>query len=212
MKKFISIIFAALLVTQAGCLKDMIKDSAKDTPLNNRILLHKNPRVGDYAIFQGAQGAAQVKMKIIGRSGKLFIIRSESGFVIPGVGFKESMTIDVYATWGGFVKKGFLVVGDERTPLKVAAPGQNEYMMPVNITADQKRKFGLGNSVTVKAGNFRVSLKAFKSRKSDRDTIVVYQISPQVKFMHVAGYSFLKNGSEYEKHPALELIEQGNKR
>lgn len=212
MKKVLLILFSALLISQAGCLGSLIKSSAKDTPLNNKMLLHRNARVGDFAVFQGANGTAQVKMKIIAKTGGLYLIRTKTGYVLPGVGFRNTLTIDVYTDWRGNIKKGYLIDGSEKIPLKVAAPGQNEYRVPYRLSAAQKRKFGLDNRVTVKAGTFRVSTVAFKSREKEKDTIIIYQVNSRAKFMHVAGYSFIKNGSEYQKHPALEMIEQGNRR
>ncbi len=212
MKKVLLILFSALLISQAGCLGSLIKNSAKDTPLNNKMLLHRYARVGDYAIFRGANDTAQVKMKIVAKIGGLYQIRTKTGLVLPGIGFRNTLTIDVYTDSRGNVKKGYLIDGDEKTPLKVAAPGQNEYRLPYRLSAAQKREFDLGSTVTVRAGTFKVSTVAFKSREKDKDTIIVYQTNSRAKFMHVAGYSLIKNGSEYQKHPALEMIEQGNRR
>lgn len=212
MKKLLPVILVMALISQVSCLGSIIKNSAKDTPLNNKFLLHSNARVGDYAILQGAKGNSQIEMKIIGRSAGLFVVRSKTGYVLPGIGVRNALTIDIHVDRRGNVRKGFLIDGSEKTPLKVAKPGQNEYLQPIRLSAAQRREFDLSNRVTVKAGTYRVSTMAFKSIKDERETIVVYQNNPRVKFRHVIGYTFIKDGSQYQKNTAIELVEQGRRR
>lgn len=211
MKKiFTSLLFAALLA-QTACLGSIIKNSVKDTPLGNKFLLHSNPRVGDFAILKGAGGNSQIEMKITGRSGGLFIVRTKTGFMLPGIGMRNAVTIDVYVSRGGKVYKGFYIDGAEKTPLKVAGPGENEYMQPVRLTAAQKREFDLTYSETTGVGTFRVRPVAYKSMKNGRETYIVHMDNPRVKFRHVAGYTFSRDGSTWQKTKALELIQQGRR-
>lgn len=116
MKKLLPVILFMALLSQASCLGSIIRNSVKDTPLNNKFLLHSNARVGDYAILQGAKGSSQIEMKIIGRSAGLFVVRSKTGYVLPGLGLRNAVTIDVYVDRRGNVRQGFLIEGSEKTP------------------------------------------------------------------------------------------------
>jgi hypothetical protein len=213
MKKFLKIIFIFSLLINFSCLSSMIKSSIKDSTIGNKMLIHSNPRIGDYAIFKGAEGNSQMTLKITGKRGSNFIIRSETGINYPNVGLMGAVTLEFFVTRNGSIKKAFLIDGNEKFPLKIAKKNDKEYMNIVKLSRREIKSLDVPKTIIVPAGKFRVRPLAYKTRKDDKEYRTVYLLSKKVKFQHVASYTYYTDGNGViQKHQSMRLEKQGNKR
>jgi len=212
MKKRLLTVFILLALSQFACISMLVKSSIKDSTLNNKMLLHRGARVGDFAIYKGTNGSAQVALSITGISRGLYIVRNEIGIIIPRIGVSNTAIIDMYVDRYGNVKKGFLIDGTEKTPIKIAKNGQNEYLKNIRVTSKLRKELDIPRKITINGKTFSVQPKIFKSIKDQKETLTVYLSNARVKFLYVASYVYSKEKDEtYTKLSAFELSEQGRR-
>ncbi len=210
MKKISCAVLISAFLFGTGCLSAIIKSAVKDTPVANKIVLHSNPRVGDYALLKGGdEQQSYAKYSIVSKKGSLYVIRIETGVIIPGIGEMGKVTFEMNADRAGNVSSAFLVDGAERTPLKVAAPGDVSYLKPTSLTAAEKSKLEIPSRITVGAGTFNVTPLAYSQVNEGVEQKIVYLMNKSVKFGHVASYVYTIEGDDITKSKALELAEQG---
>ncbi len=211
MKKiFIPIL--ALAVIQTGCLGSLIRNSIKDTPIANKMIIHSGARVGDYAVLQGPDGKSQITMRIKRYAGSLLVIETDTSSNLFRLGMSSVAKIEIWATRSGSIRRGYLIDGTERIPLKIAKYGQNGYLKKIRLSYSLKKKLGITNKIKVPAGTYYIKATAFKSTKDTRDQISVYMTSRRVKFLQVATYVFLKDpDGEYQRVSSMELVKQGRR-
>jgi len=213
MKKFKILVLVSLLFLNTSCINSLIRSSVKDSTIGNKMPLHSNPRVGDFAVLKGSDGNAQMTLKIVSKKGAYFVIRTNTGVTFPGAGYINNLTIEMYVNKRGNIKRAYLIDGKDRTMLKIAKKGENEYMKPVRLTRSEKNNMNIPNRLTVPAGTFRVSSNAYKTINNERDQRIVYLTNRNVKFMQVASYSYSVNDNgDYDKYQGFELVSQGNRR
>lgn len=209
MKKVL-IVVSVIAVLFSGCISALVKSSIKDTPLGNKIVIHRNARVGDFAVLQGQHGKSQMTLKVKRYAGALLVVESDTATNPFGLGMKSVAKIEMWVTRGGIVKKGYLVDGKERTQLKIARYGQNEYVKKIPITYALRKKFGIKNRITVPAGTFYVRPVLYRMVKDSKESYSVYMTSNRVKFNQVAAYMYSKNSEgKYQKYSAFELSKHG---
>ncbi len=212
MKKILLPLLFIALLGSTSCLSTIVSQAAKSSKVNNKMVLHSNPRVGDYAILKGSAGNTQMKLEIVKISHGLYVVRSETGVGMTGVGFMASLVVELHVTRSGIVKKAFVVEGTQYTPIQIARKGDPEYMTVVRLTSSEKRELDVPSRITVPAGTYSVSSVAFKSQKNDTEQRTVNLTSSRVKFGMVASYVYVKNSDgSFSRHQGFELAEQGRK-
>gem|GEM_PF-1648276 len=213
MRKIILLAVTGVIILSMSCLGGMIRDSIVETPINNKMMIHSYPRVGDYAEYRESNNAVYSKYSITGRSGRYFIIRLETGTLITGGIIMSKIIIEMYADRYGNIAKGYYVEGAKRTPLKVAKNGDKAYMNLIPLSYREKRQLNIPRRITVPAGTFNVRSKAFRVRSKEKNSQyekVVYLTNNRVKFGYVATYTFRKGDSGvFERQGALTLYSQG---
>jgi len=212
MKRIKILTLLIVLAMSTSCINMIIKNSVKDTPLGNKMPLHSNPRVGDYAVLKASDGHVQMTLKITSKSGANYVIKSDTGTILPGIGYMNNLTLEIHVDRRSNVKKGFLIDGSERTPLKIAKPGDPEYMSVVRLSRAEASKLDLPRKITVGAGTFPVTATAYKMNKEDGEHRIVHLTNRRVKFTQVAAYTYYKNeDGTFTRQKSLELAEQGRK-
>jgi len=211
MRKFLAISLLGLTLLTTSCISSIVSNAAKSSKVNNKMLLHSSPRVGDYAVYRGSTGSVQMTMKITGKRGGLYVITSDTGFGLSGQ-YMSTLLLELYVDRSGNVKKAYVVEGSGKTPLQIAQKGDDEYRSATRLSSSQVKAMGIPSSITVQAGTYSVKPVVYKSTKNGQDVRIVNLVNRRVKFGYVAALTYNKSGSSYEKVQSMELVEQGNKR
>lgn len=211
MRKFLLASLVLMTLMGTSCIKSIVSSAAKDSKVNNRMMLHSNPRVGDYAIFRGASSQVQMTMKIKSKRGGLYIVTSDTAFGVSGK-YMTTLLLELHVTRSGYVKKAYVVESSGKTPLQIARKGDKEYMVMTRVTGSQLRAMKIPRRVTVPAGTYSVTPVVFKSKQDGQDVRTVHLVNKRVKFGMVAAYTYNYEGGKYDKLKSMELVEQGRKR
>ncbi len=223
MRKIITLLFILSALIFTGCIGSLVKNAAKDTPIANKIEMHKWARTGDYAVYksipntQGDQtaqalaGNTQVTLKVISAAGNTVTIRHETQTSMFGAGFMNNLVFQITADKKGNVLKGYMIDSDsnEKTPLKIAKQGDQNYKMFKNMNTAELRALNIPTRITVPAGTFKVYAK--EATDTTNGTRTIYLYNPAVKFNQVATYVVYSNSETGKKEVkrVLELVQQG---
>jgi len=208
MKKFTIFLVFAVFVSATSCMKSMIKMTTSKVAMANKVLLHKNPKVGDYAVLASKQANSRTTLKVIAVSSDSVTVL----YKIEGSGTAmDEIEFEAVTDFEGNVKKVDTIdkaKNNERLPGKIAKPGDWEYMEWVKLTEEQIAAAKLPEKVIAKAGTFTYEIEGFKMTVLGMDTYMIYLVNKNVKFLQIAAYS-LSNG---RVTLISELAEQGNKK
>ncbi|MBN2041338.1 MAG: hypothetical protein JW864_14960 [Spirochaetes bacterium] len=225
MKKVTAILLLLMAVSTIGCLSSIVKNAAKDTPISNKIDIHSGAAKGDYAVLKSVKndemkndatasmmtGETTTTFKIVKKGSGHLTIRQEISTSMIGASFMNNLVFEITSDYKGNVVKGFLIDADsgERTPLKIAKQGDDNYYAAKPVSASQLKKWGIPTRIKVPAGIF--SVKGIMSKSDDSENIVVFLMNPKAKFGHVASYSVYPDPDtgEMKAYKALELVKQG---
>jgi len=125
--KFSSIILACIFVL-SGCATPYIK-VLRNHPVTNWILLHQNPKAGDYAVYETKDEDEGFRVEVIKVDKDLIHIRKSA---TKASYFESAVKNHVYNYMvrpNGKVVQAYFETLDtkERFPLKISKPGDTEY-------------------------------------------------------------------------------------
>jgi len=204
MKRIIPVLIFSIVLSTTSCMKSLVKGMTSNVPFANKVLIHKNPKVGDYAILEGS--GFQNTMKVIAVGSDSVTVRYESN--ATGI---SDLVFEAVLDFEGNVKKVDTIDkanNNERVPGTIAKPGDWAYMEWVKLTKEQIEAAKLPAKVTVKAGTFDYEIDGFKMSVMGTTTYMMYLTNKDAKFLQVASYSMMNDKVTL----AAELSESGNKK
>lgn len=222
-KKILQLTVLCILFILTSCAS-LLKNTIKDTPVENKIPLHQNPQKGDYAIYKAAPysdnpqanliaGSLTTTLEITEVSGDNVYIKES--FQSKGIAFSymDGVVFKIITDKDGNVKKAFLVDHGEEIKLKIAKEGDENYNNYKALSSEDFHKWHVPSKVKVTAGEFETTARYLRKTKSTKNAEhAVYFTNPNVKFCHVASGAIVKKNDEvFECKIVLELIEQGNR-
>lgn len=221
MKKIISLtaVLSALLLT--SCMSMIVKNTIRDTPIGNKIILHDNAKTGDYAVYraglsdedpqaQAMMGETTVNVQIVSAKGNDVHIRHATNSTGMSGMFVNNIVFEIFSDKEGNVKRGTYNDGKETIELKIAGPGDENYNEFLPLKKADRDAWNIPERITVPAGTFDVEAMYYNDKQNTDDIQAVYLGSKKAKFYHVA--TILVNKKEGNRlSTVLELVEQGNR-
>jgi hypothetical protein len=185
MTKLLSISLACLFLL-CGCATAYV-DAIKKSSAPNWILLHENPKVGDYAVYESKDKEDGFRFEVVEVEKNLIHIRRS---VTKAAYFESAAKNHVYnykVRPSGDVVQAYLEALDsnERTPLSISRSGDSEYIK------DPKSSFmDWDELIETKLGTYKVKkVLAYNTiaRSSSGSTRFNYRffLNPDVKFGYV---------------------------
>lgn len=149
-RSLLSVLFAALSLT--GCVSAdpaVVKSMTlqlmqkKDYKLPNWFPIHKNPRVGDFAEYQGIDGS-RTRAEILSQKGDLYEVANtflKSMHENPAVAKTlEDIVTSCFVTTTGYCQEAYVFDKEtgKRFPLQVAGPGDHFYVENPQLVVTEK--------------------------------------------------------------------------
>jgi len=220
-----------LLMSASVHAKKNILDVFKNTNIQNRIIIHEDIRVGDYAIFEtaSAYGTMTSRFEIVSEDQGVFCMRMSNNSSVAAAAVLNDIYYDYYVDTGGYVSKGFIVEKDkpdnklELVAAKKDEPGYVPEFDEINFESDEEvdteiKKLGKKVDddkveIETKLGKYIVSLKAYYlkglSMGREYQTLVIYFTHSVVKFQGFFILQLIEAGG-FMTAGVTELVEYGN--
>ncbi|MBN2790348.1 MAG: hypothetical protein JXR69_09180 [Candidatus Delongbacteria bacterium] len=222
MKKTILLLIMTLTLVLTSCMNMMLQSTMKNTPISNKIMLHDNIRVGDYAVYRSkidaedeqskkmaGETTVTVQITDINRSG----VNIKQTAHTTGVAaiFANTIEFDLVSDREGNIKTGFFYDGPEKIPLKIAKPGDAAYNTFGKLNKTDHKKWNIPREVTVPAGTFTVDAVYYNDKDTQEGTHSVYLGNKKVKFYNVATMLVEESADGIKSTVIMELVELGRK-
>jgi len=217
-KKIIILLFLSILVIfNVSCWKQFVKSVGTTLIYNNKILLHKNPRVGDYAIYKNYYENA---INTMTRK----IIKVENNRITMTVEQNSSddqrlndLYWEIITDPSGNVIDMYQIDKEDnsRAQLKIAKqPGEGFIKEYANTFGIAGSSIQIPGKITVPAGTFTVSTKSKFTQEKYTISEIDYLINDKVPFLEVYSYHYTKINHHTEWMPTCftyELVEYSTK-
>lgn len=96
----------------------------------NWIYLHKNPQVGDYAIYEDEKYGMGMKYEILSQNGPLFHVRGSFTKLGTADEVYRNLVWHYIVSADGLVKEGYMEVDGEKIIQKIPQKGEEAYIEP----------------------------------------------------------------------------------
>ncbi|PJZ47973.1 hypothetical protein [Leptospira saintgironsiae] len=174
--------FSFVLTTYCASLvpTGMVKGLVESAPSANWIPIHSNPKVGDFAVYQGLDGT-KTKVEIMSQKGAIFEVKNTFLETSSLLHFMKDYEEHLFIDKEGYAKEGFMIeISTSRKITKRVANEKDVGYIP------NPKSFGVKKTnltITTKAGTFKIDsiiviAKDFANGKFN----AMYFISPQAKF------------------------------
>ncbi len=211
MKKVFAIVVLGFALMTTSCISTLVSSVAKSQKVGNKMVFHKNPRIGDYAVYKGSDGKTRSTFRVVGKRHGLYVVQNDTGFEVAG-NYMSALLLEIHVDKYGNVRKAFVIDGAQKNPMVIAKKGDPEYITVKKLSSQQRKELDIPKKVTVPAGTFRVTPLVFSSVNKGRDSLTVNLVSRKAKFGHVEALTFYNNDGVLEEANSLKLVEQGNSR
>ena len=214
-QKIISLILLCIFLLTGCMTKYAIPKALKESPANNRLLIHKNPEIGDYAIHKiiatmagnNDQSTTEIRYEITSIQNDLITIKIDmkSDSKISAL---ENINYEYIVDKDGYTKQAYFIDFNtgEKTELQIVKPGEMGYFDFIMT----------GDSCTVESylGNFDVQVGYYESETGadlgggdyvKLEYFTGIYINPDVKFLLVESYTFVT----IDKQITTELYSPG---
>ena len=220
MKKVILLIVATSALILTSCMSMIVKNTIKDTPITNRIVLHNNVRQGDYAVYrtltdigdpqlETVTGETTVRIEVESVNGNEIHIKQTTNSTGMSGMFVNNIVFNMITDKDGNVKSASYTDGEEIVPLKIAQPGDDIYNEYQKVNKSDHKKWNIPENITVPAGTFKVDAMYYNDKKYEDKNDIFYMGTKKVNFYHVA--TMITDEDTRELKKITELIEQGTK-
>ena len=222
MKKFLLLIIVLSMLLLTSCMSMMLQSTIKNTPISNKIMLHDNIRAGDYAIYKSKIdvedeqskamiGETTVTVKVINITrNRVTILQTMHTTGVAAI-FANTMEFELISDLKGNIISGSFYEGPEKTPLKIAKPGDDVYNTFGKLNKTDHSKWNIPGKVTVPAGTFTVDAMYYNDKDMQEGTHSVYLGTKKVKFFNVATMVVEEKPDGTKIRTVMELVEQGRK-
>jgi hypothetical protein len=216
-KNYLVIIVIPLMLN--GCLSSYIKNEIKQTDVGQKINIHENPQIGDYAVLKDSEDDTEMIQEIID-------IKNNS----VHIKFRIKFNLDsLFTTLMGSVNNShFEFLTDKKGKTLEAY-----FIDPEN---NEKDILGISNEkikthivegdylITTKAGNFKTKLVWHTEKDEEGILYNITFLSKNVKFNTVRSFTFsskkkfekfislsINKKIKYKPENIIELVKQGKK-
>lgn len=222
MKKTIFLLTITSILLLTSCMNMMLQTTIKDTPISNKIMLHDNVRVGDYAIYKSKIsaedeeskkmiGQTTVTVQVIDRRRNNITIKQIINSTGMAALFASTMEFELTSDDNGNIKSGYFYDGPEKIPLKIAKEGDDVYNTFGKLNKTDHRTWNIPGEVTVPAGTYKVDAMYYKDKDMQEGTHSVYLGTKKVKFYNVATMLVEEKSDGAKSTIIMELVEQGRR-
>ncbi|MDA3884760.1 MAG: hypothetical protein PF638_04120 [Candidatus Delongbacteria bacterium] len=222
MKKILLSITVISMLLLTSCMSMMLQSTIKNTPISNKIMLHDNVRVGDYAVYKSkidaedeqskamiGETTVTVQITEINRSG-VYIKQTVQTTGVAAI-FANTMEFNLVSDREGNIKSGYFYDGPEKIPLNIAKPGDAAYNTFEKLNKTDHKKWNIPREVTVPAGIFTVDAMYYNDKDTKLGTHSVYLVSDKVSFYNVATMLVEEQPDGTKQTIVMELVELGGK-
>ncbi|MDA3837990.1 MAG: hypothetical protein PF574_03300 [Candidatus Delongbacteria bacterium] len=222
MKKVLLSITVISMLLLTSCMSMMLQSTIKETPISNKIMLHDNVKVGDYAIYKSKVDSEDEQSKaMIGETtvtvqvtnvtrNKVTISQTMNTTGVAAM-FANTMEFELIADLKGNIESGTFYQGTEKIPLKIAKPGDDVYNTFGKLNKTDHRKWNIPREVTVPAGTFTCDAMYYNDKDTQKGTHSVYLGTKKVKFYNVSTILVEEKPDGTKLTIVMELVEQGRK-
>lgn len=222
MKKILLPLLMVSMLLLTSCMSMMLQSTIKNTPISNKIMLHDNVRVGDYAIYKSKVDAEDEQSKaMIGETtvtvkvtnvtrNRVTILQTMKTTGVAAI-FANTMEFELISDLDGNIQSGSFYEGPEKTPLKIAKPGDDVYNTFGKLNKTDHKKWNIPGEITVPAGTFKVDAMYYNDKDMQEGTHSVYLGTKKVKFFNVATMLVEEKPDGIKSTVIMELVEQGTK-
>lgn len=202
-RSLLSVLFAALSLT--GCVsadpaavKAMVLQIMQtDSRAPNWFPIHKKPRVGDFAEYQGIDGS-RTRTEILSQKGNLYEVANIFLKVVndnpAAAKTLEDIVISCFVTTTGYCQEAYVFDKEtgKRFPLQVAGPGDHFYVESPQLVVTEKP---FEETIQTPVGEKKISQVMVLSTKVSvtgvsMNMTATYLMHPDVKFQ-VVRYRFV---------------------
>ncbi len=222
-KKIFQVFVLGILISLNSCA-GLLLNAVKEAPVANKVLLHDNPKKGDYSLYQivydtgdpqanALRGNTKFKIEITDVvGGELHISEAFTGSGIAG-GYLNGLVFKFVTDMEGNVKSAVLDDHGVETKLKIAQKGDEAYNNYQILSEEDFERWNVPSKVKVTAGEFETKARYLtKTKDMNSASYAVYLTNEDVKFQHVASYAVIRNDDgSYQCKLSAELIETGTK-
>ncbi|NOR45927.1 MAG: DUF1684 domain-containing protein [Candidatus Delongbacteria bacterium] len=222
MKKFLLLITVLSTLLLTSCMSMMLQSTIKNTPISNKIMLHDNIRVGDYAIYKSKIetedeqskamiGETTVTVKVTNITRNRVTISQTMHTTGVAAIFANTMEFELISDKEGNIISGIFYQGPEKIALKIAKPGDAVYNTFGKLNKTDHKKWEIPRKVTVPAGTFTVDAMYYSDKDTQPGTHSIYLGTKKVKFYNVATMVVEEKSDGTKIRTVMELVEQGSK-
>jgi hypothetical protein len=156
-----------MLLAITGCssmMNSFVASMVENVPAPNKIMMHTNPKVGDFAITKSKtssksvssisgtkESTSEIEMttEITGITDGLFIVAAHGSTLIDGKesAYNPETSTELHVTADGEVKEAWFTIGSKRVQMKIAQPGSSMYYN-FNISKMKSTKYQMKDGST----------------------------------------------------------------
>ncbi|MBN1969247.1 MAG: hypothetical protein JXR48_02585 [Candidatus Delongbacteria bacterium] len=212
MRTIMMFTFVSFMLLTISCAS-MVKSAVKDSPISNKVFIHKNPKIGDMAVLESVVDKNNPQASFIGKTTSTMTVKDIKGDLVTVkhditssgmMSISGDMFFEYVVDLDGNVKSAVLIEGSERTPLKIAQPGDKGYNQFDEVSTEDMQKYNAQETITVPVGTFECTARYYVDPKKNGE-VQIYYTSDEIPFCHIASYVVYENDG-YKVQPIVELV------